>query len=156
VSDEETDLEILAGMRNMADLHRKWGPPTISDPRVKESWGGGLCPEQHWGRLHDGRGFYFRIRHAYASLCLCSAEQDPNVDLPLVNPEWTNEGFDAAREAGVVYPHKFFLGPRPEVEVYPEDPWTGSFKTDEDRQRTFTTLLDEILQADDAVSTQQS
>jgi hypothetical protein len=154
--EEEATPDGLRDLRNMGDVYQRWGAPTITDPRVKESWGGGMCPEQHWGRLQDGRGFYFRMRHACASLCLCSPEQDPVVDLPMVNPEWNKEDFDAAYVAGTGYPHRFFLDPRPDVEVYPDDSWIGSFKTDEDRQRTFTTLLDEILQVDDAVPTQQN
>ena len=117
---------------------------TITDPRVKEAWGGGLCPEQHWGYLRDERPFYLRLRHAVATLQLGCPGQDPEKDLPMVNPQWNREDFEAACEAGEPYPHSFWLDPRPGVVVYPDESWIGSFASDEDLQRTFTMLLDEI------------
>lgn len=119
--------------------------PTITDPRVERSWGGGMMPEQHWGYLKDGQCFYLRLRHSYASLQLGPKGLDPNTDLPIVNPEWEREEFEAALDAGEAYPHSFWLQPRPEIEVYPDGDWVGNFRTDEDLQRTFTTLLDMIL-----------
>lgn len=148
--ENEAEAEVALGMlRNMADLY--WmgqQESTLTDPRIERSWGGGACPEQHWGHLKDGRCFYLRMRHGVATLVLGAAGLDPNVDLPQVNPLWVREEFDAAIEAGVDPPHEFFLGPRPALEVYPDDPdgdWAGYFFTREDRERTFSTLLDEIL-----------
>ena len=146
-TDLDTEL-LFATVRNMADLY--WmgqAPSTVTDPRVERSWGGGACPEQHWGHLKDGRCFYLRMRHGWATLQLGPAGLDPNVDLPLVNPLWNTADFDAALAAGKEYPHSFFAEPRPGLNVYPEDPdgeWAGFFYTPEDRDRAFTTLLDEI------------
>jgi hypothetical protein len=119
----------------------------ITDPRVERSWGGGACPEQHWGYLKDARCFYLRMRHGWATLQLGPAGLDPNVDLPLVNPLWNNEDFSAALATGETYPHPFFAEPRPGLSVYPgeADGDAGFFYTPEDRNQTFSTLLDEIL-----------
>ena len=145
----DQDAELLFGtLRNMADVY--WmgqAASTITDPRVERSWGGGACPEQHWGYLTDGRCFYLRLRHSHASLQLGPKGLDPNEDLPLINPEWSNEEFDAALAAGEVYSKSFWMQPRPEINVYPEDDWFGNFRTEEDLQGTFTMLLDQILEA---------
>jgi len=131
--------------KSMADVYRASGTEqTITDHRVEASYGGGICPEQHWGILTDGRSFYYRMRHGSASLCLGPVGSDPGKDLPAVNPDWVRADFDAAYDAGKEYPHSFFLGPRPYLEVYPDDPLVGWFETDEDRQDTFTKLLNEI------------
>lgn len=140
---------VLNTMRNMADLY--WfgqQESTITDPRIERSWGGGACPEQHWGHLKDGRCFYLRMRHGVATLQLGPAGLDPNVDLPLRNPLYISADADAAFAAGEVYDQPFFAEPRPGMSVYPDDPdgdWAGFFYTKEDRERVFTSLLDDIL-----------
>lgn len=141
---EEKD-SFLEAFRNMADVYQDRNGTTIADPRVERSWGGGAMPEQHWGYLKDGRCFYLRLRRSWASLQLGDVGLDPNVDLPLVNPAFKMQEFNAVLLSGGEYPVPFWLQPRPEVEVYPNDEWVGTFRTDEDRQRTFTTLLDMIL-----------
>lgn len=119
--------------------------PTIADPRTFTSYGGGACPEQHWGYLRDGRPFYFRMRSATASLCVGPIDVRPD-DLPLINPKFNMAEHKAAFMAGLDYGETFFLGPRPEAVVYPDDPLVGWFQSDEDRQRVFTTLLDQLLE----------
>lgn len=116
---------------------------SIRHPRVVESEGGGVCPEQHWGTLDDGRVFYFRIRHGYARLHL-GPPGTSHDDMPLVNPEFSWVEFNDAWERGEgdQYPHHLFAEPIGAVEVYSED-W-GWFETDEDRTNTFTECLWQI------------
>lgn len=113
---------------------------TINDPRVVASEGGGYAPEQHFGELADGRIFYFRMRGGACQLHL----GQPGEVLPVVNPLWVKEEFDAAYDAGQTYPHLFFRPPIGAVDVYPDDPFLGCFKTQEDRDRAFTACLDQI------------
>ncbi len=117
---------------------------TILHPLVTESWGGGAMPEQHWGYLLDHRPFYLRLRHNYASLCL-GGEHDKAEDLPLINPEFDSEAHQEAFLAGRPYEHSFFLGPRPDVEVYPGEDSVGWFRTPDDRADTFAKLLNQLL-----------
>lgn len=45
-----------------------WAGHEIEHQSVWATRGGGMCPEQHEGRLSDGRHFYLRLRHSEASL----------------------------------------------------------------------------------------
>jgi hypothetical protein len=117
---------------------------SIKDPRVAVAYGGGMCPEQHYGHLLDGRPFYLRLRSSWAELQV-GPPGSKEEDLPLTNPLWVRDDFEAALAAGEEYPHSFWLQPRPSIQVYPIEEIGGSFRTDEDLQETFTKLLDMAL-----------
>lgn len=100
------------------DIHHNMTWLRLTDPRVAESRGGGMCPEQHEGRLHSGEFFYFRYRHGHASVTLA--------DRPEVYGAWES-GF--LREAGMEVGH----------------PLDGTFGDDEElRNQTFSALLDRL------------
>jgi len=116
---------------------------SVNHPRVIESEGGGVCPEQHWGTLDDGTVFYFRLRHGQARLHV-GPPGTPMEEMPLTNPEFSWVEFDAAWERGEAdqYPHRLFRDPIGFVDVYEED-W-GWFETDEERVSTFGECLQQI------------
>lgn len=119
---------------------------TINDPRVVESSGGGISPEQHFGTLTDGSVFYLRMRWGWAELKVGPPGTDKS-DLPLVNPDWNRQDAEAAYDAGRVY-LSFFLGPMAEVHVYPDREYAGCFDSDADRDQAFKTCLDRIWKDD--------
>ena len=94
----------------------------LADPRVAESHGGGACPEQHEGVLTTGEHFYFRYRHGWASLTLGDRPGVYGPPTRYVN----SPGFIA--EQG--------------MEV--GDGLQGIFDDDEQRNSTFSTLLDRL------------
>jgi hypothetical protein len=83
--------------KDMEELYRPdlYDEPSIRDPRVVTSHGGGACPVQHWGVLTDGRVFYFRYRHGWAYVSLAPEWYEPGL-LPARNPRTTHEEWDAA------------------------------------------------------------
>lgn len=115
---------------------------SIQDPRAVFSYGGGMCPEQHWGRLADGRTFYFRFRGGWSELRV-GPWWTPEEEMCQLNPlfEW------AQMDEGL--PYKFFAGPTGGVDVCgADDPYRGWFQDEEERQRTFTSCLDQIERQD--------
>lgn len=119
-----------------------FGPKgTIRHPEVVESSGGGACPEQHWGTLRDGRVFYLRIRHGVARLHV-GPPGTRHGDMPLVNPNWNREAFEAAYEAGEPYAETYFAQPIGYFEITAED--NGWFEDQEERDRVFDILLEQI------------
>lgn len=123
---------------------------SIQDPRAVFSYGGGMCPEQHWGRLADGRTFYFRFRGGGAELRV-GPWWTPDEKLPMSNPLFDWELFNQSLkgEAEYALPYIFFAGPIGAVNVcYEDDPYRGWFKNDEERQRTFTRCLDDVERQD--------
>jgi len=115
----------------------------IEDPRVVTSSGGGMCPNQHWGKLTDGSVFYFRMRHGWSSLRV-GPPGTKEEDLPLVNPAWDQGAANAAYDAQREYPHSFWLGPIGEDTPYPGDDLIGFFRTKEDLNESFRKCLDQI------------
>lgn len=113
--------------------------PSVIHPRVARSDGGGLCPEQHYGVLTDGRSFYFRYRHGSASLQVL--DRPPGVyDLPVVNPFFDREACHIAAEAGTEYTGPpFWAEPVVWVPVSEED--DGFFQDDGEKLDTFSRLL---------------
>lgn len=87
--------------RTMEELYRAdpGQAPSLNDPRVATSHGGGVCPVQHWGVLVDGRVFYFRYRHGWADVWLGPAWYEAEL-LPASDPRVTREEWDAAYDAG--------------------------------------------------------
>jgi hypothetical protein len=86
----------------MEELHRlePGEAPSLSDPRVATSHGGGACPVQHWGVLVDGRVFYFRYRHGWAHVSLAPAWYEPGL-LPAQDPRVSHEAWQAAYDAAL-------------------------------------------------------
>lgn len=106
-------------MGNMSSLR-------LTDPRVAESKGGGACPEQHEGRLTTGEYFYFRYRSGWASVTL---GRTPGVYGPPfrgVESPPERDGFIAEEGMNV------------------GDGLQGIFDDDEQRNSTFSTLLDRL------------
>lgn len=128
----------------------------INDPRVVVSSGGGASPEQHFGKLTDGRIFYFRFRSNCAQLHIGVEGEE----LPVKNPLFDMKEFDKTLQSGYTgpnYPHGFFRLPigRCDLVYPPGEDWggyIGFFKTDEDRTLTFTKCLDEIYRMENATS----
>lgn len=115
------------------------GARSIVHPRVVQSDGGGVCPEQHYGVLADGRSFYLRYRHGSASLQVL--DRPPGVyDLPVVNPFFDREACNAAAAAGVEYTGPpFWAEPTVWVSVSEED--DGYFQDGAEKLDTFSQLL---------------
>lgn len=116
--------------------------PSLNDPRVIASHGGGACPVQHWGVLVDGRVFYFRYRHGYAFVSLAPAWYEPGL-LPARNPLVTREEWDAAYEAGARDDDlpRLFLVTGGGFEVTIED--DGWFGSQNELDTAFSRCLDE-------------
>lgn len=120
--------------------------PFIRHPRVQSSDGGGLCPEQHYGVLTDGRTFYFRYRHGEASLQVLHRPEGV-CDLPVTNPEFDREAFKVAINNSQDYAGPpFWAQPKVWVTVSEED--DGYFQDDEEKEDTFTRLMELIDEYD--------
>lgn len=140
--------------KDMEELYRlePGDCPTILDPRVATSHGGGACPEQHWGVLVDGRVFYFRYRHGWASVTLAPEWFEPGF-LPARDVRTSIEEWNTAYEAYVaangitdnipdgVLP-KLWLGTADGFEVTKEN--DGSFGSQEELDDAFTRCLDKV------------
>ncbi len=123
--------------------------PTIDHPQVAESHGGGACPEQHWGVLADGRVFYFRMRHGWASLCLGPDWYEAGA-LPVMDPRVDYDAWmvlAAASPPDAELP-SLWLGPRSGVGVSDEDdgwfPGTEDQTPAEQRAEAFGKCLDQV------------
>lgn len=115
--------------------------PSLSDPRVASSHGGGWCPVQHWGVLTDGRVFYFRYRHGCASVALGPDWFEAEF-LPAFDPRTTMEEWNVAYAAGARdgdLPN-LWLSKAFGFQVTEED--DGFFDSQEDLDETFTKCLD--------------
>lgn len=114
---------------------------SIKHPRVQDSSGGGMCPEQHWGTLDDGRVFYFRLRHGWARLNL-GPPGTPLENMPLPNPRFNWAEFAAAYDRGENYPQTMFMDPAGYMEITEED--RGWFEDDAERINTFDACLRQV------------
>ncbi len=125
--------------------------PSLLDPRVASSHGGGMMPVQHWGVLTDGRVFYFRYRHGSASVALGPSWYEGHL-LPARDQRVSMEQWDAAwavalkavgGEAENVPSNalpNLWLEPRVGVMVTEED--NGWFDTQEELDSAFKVCLD--------------
>lgn len=131
--------------KSMEDVYRMDPSlePTIQEPRVAESHGGGMCPEQHWGVLTDGRVFYFRMRHGRASLRLAPHWFETEC-LPASDPRITMEQWDEAYNNGARGEDlpQLWLGPIANVTVTEEN--DGWFNSEEECANAFAQCLDQI------------
>ena len=141
--------------RTLEELHRPepGEQPSIRDPRIATSHGGGVCPVQHWGVLVDGRVFYFRYRHGHATVTLGPSWYEPGF-LPVMNPLVTNEMWDTAYAAALAaaggdytaipdgaLPYRW-LGPTGGHSVTDED--DGWFDSQFELDAAFSACLDEV------------
>lgn len=141
--------------RTIEELHRpdRGDPPSLTDPRVATSHGGGVCPVQHWGVLIDGRVFYFRYRHGYATVTLAPDWFEPG-DLPTMDPRVSMEEWEAIyykeleRVNGVfedfndaVLP-RLWIGNVGGYQVTKEN--DGWFSSQDQLDEAFTRCLDEV------------
>jgi len=130
--------------KDMEELYRPdpGDEPSIRDPRVLTSHGGGACPVQHWGVLTDGRVFYFRYRHGWASINLGPEWYEPGL-LPARNPLVTDDEWHAAYEAGLRGPDlpMLFLVVGSGFEVTREN--DGWFSSQDELDDAFRHCLDE-------------
>lgn len=131
--------------RTMEELYRPepGQAPSINDPRVVASHGGGWCPVQHWGVLSDGRVFYFRYRHGYATVTLAPAWFEAH-ELPANDPRTSYDQWHEAYEAGARGDDlpQLWLGNVGGYEVTTED--YGAFDSQEELDDTFRRCLDEV------------
>lgn len=139
--------------RDIEELHRPdpGDPPSLTDPRVAASHGGGMCPVQHWGVLVDGRVFYFRYRHGGARVELAPEWYEPGF-LPARDPRTSMEEWDAAWVVAYAAANQvvddipdsalpnLWLGTIGYVLVTEED--DGWFSSQEELNATFTRCLD--------------
>ena len=130
--------------RDMEELHRlePGEASSLNDPRVVTSHGGGACPVQHWGVLTDGRVFYFRYRHGWASISLGPEWYEPGL-LPVRNPLVTYDEWHAAYEAGLRdadLPMLYLVTGAGLLITHEDDGW---FSSQEELDDVFTQCLDE-------------
>lgn len=140
--------------RTIEDMYRPepGQQPSLNDPRVAASHGGGVCPVQHWGVLVDGRVFYFRYRHGWAHVSLAPSWYEPGA-LPASDPRTTMEDWDEAWAAALVaangdhtnipneaLPSLWLVTGGGFTVTEDDDGW---FNSQEELDETFTRCLDE-------------
>lgn len=126
---------------------------SIRDPRVATSHGGGACPEQHWGVLTDGRVFYFRYRHGWASVTLAPHWYEPG-RLPAYDLRTSHEQWQAAYDAELARVNGVFedvrddalprlwMGPAAGYEVTEDN--IGWFSSQQELDEAFAACLDQV------------
>lgn len=131
--------------RDIEELYRlnPGEAPSINDPRVATSHGGGVCPVQHWGILDNDRVFYFRYRHGGASVRLAPHWVEPG-ELPARDVRTTWEAWDEAYERGDDPLPPLWLGPGGHHQVTEED--DGWFSSQDELDEAFRIVLDQVYE----------